>query len=170
MVAQTVKNLPAMQETCVQTLSREDLLEKGMATCSNIFAWKIPWTEEADGLQFMESQRVGRDWTTNTQLLQNIGNIPHVAQYTLEPILHTIVCATNYWVTDVNCCIDCFLQPVLGHRSSFSSSRNLTSHFDWPVGLLYGSPCGNTDSLKSLASQHWWSPSGTSLQVCDSDT
>ena len=42
MVAQTVKNLPAMQETCVQTLSREDLLEKGMATCSNIFAWKIP--------------------------------------------------------------------------------------------------------------------------------
>ena len=78
MVAQTVKNLPKMQETCVQTLSREDLLEKGMATCSNIFAWKIPWTEEADGLQFMESQRVGRDWTTNTQLLQNIGNIPHV--------------------------------------------------------------------------------------------
>ena len=78
MVAQTVKNLPAMQETCVQTLSREDLLEKGMATHSNILAWRIPWTEEPDGLQFMESQRVGRDWTTNTPLLQNIGNIPHV--------------------------------------------------------------------------------------------
>ena len=46
MVAQTVKNLPAMQETCVQTLSREDLLEKGMATHSNILAWRIPWTEE----------------------------------------------------------------------------------------------------------------------------
>ena len=42
MVAQTVKNVPAMQETCVQTLSQEDVLEKGMATHSNILAWRIP--------------------------------------------------------------------------------------------------------------------------------
>ena len=58
MVAQTVKNLPAMQETCVQTLSREDLLEKGMATHSNILAWRIPRTEEPGMLQFMRSQRI----------------------------------------------------------------------------------------------------------------
>ena len=78
MVAQTVKNLPAMQETCVQTLSQEDPLEKGMATHSNLLAWRIPWTEEPDGLQSMRSQRVGHDWATNTQLLQNTGNILHI--------------------------------------------------------------------------------------------
>ena len=45
-VAQTVKNLPAMQETRVRSLDWEDPLEKGMATHSSILAWKIPWTEE----------------------------------------------------------------------------------------------------------------------------
>ena len=44
MVAQSVKNLPAMQETWVQSLGPEDLLEKGMATHSSILAWKIPWS------------------------------------------------------------------------------------------------------------------------------
>ena len=46
-----VKNLPAMQETLVQSLSREDPLEKGMATHSTILAWRIPWTEEPGRLQ-----------------------------------------------------------------------------------------------------------------------
>ena len=46
LVAQIVKNLPAMQETGVQSLGREDLLEKGMAIHSSILAWRIPWTEE----------------------------------------------------------------------------------------------------------------------------
>ena len=45
--AQTVKNLPAMQETQVQSLDQKDLLEKGMAIHSSILAWRIPWTEEA---------------------------------------------------------------------------------------------------------------------------
>ena len=56
-----VKNLPAMQETRVQSLGREDLLDKGMATHSIILSWRIPWTEEPGGLQSMESQRVGHD-------------------------------------------------------------------------------------------------------------
>ena len=51
LVAQMVKNLPAMQETRVQSLSREDPLEKGMATHSNIFAWRIPRTEEPRSLR-----------------------------------------------------------------------------------------------------------------------
>ena len=46
LVAQMVKNLPAMQETLVQSLGWENPLEKGMATHSNILAWKIPWTEK----------------------------------------------------------------------------------------------------------------------------
>ena len=58
-MAQTVKNLPAMWETWVQTLGWEDPLEKGKAIHSSILAWRIPWTEEPGGLQSMGSQRVG---------------------------------------------------------------------------------------------------------------
>ena len=68
-VAQTVKNLPAIWETWVQYLGREDPLEKGMATHSSILAWRIPWTEKPGLLQPMGSQRVGHDWMTNTYLL-----------------------------------------------------------------------------------------------------
>ena len=57
LVAQTVKNLPAMQETWVRFLGREDPLEKGMATHSTILAWRIPWIEESGSLQSLESQR-----------------------------------------------------------------------------------------------------------------
>ena len=55
-MAQLVKNLPAMQETLVPNLGQEDLLEEGMATHSSILAWRIPWTEEPDGLQSMGLQ------------------------------------------------------------------------------------------------------------------
>ena len=58
LVAQTVKRLPAMWETWIQSLGWEDPLEKEMATHSSILAWRIPWTEEPDGLQSMRSQRV----------------------------------------------------------------------------------------------------------------
>ena len=58
LVAQTVKNLPAMQETQVRSLRWDDPLKKGMATQSSILAWRSPWTEEPDGLQSMELQRV----------------------------------------------------------------------------------------------------------------
>ena len=58
---QTVKNLPAMQETWVQSLGGEDLLDEGMATLSSILAWKIPWIEEPGRLQSMGLQRVGHN-------------------------------------------------------------------------------------------------------------
>ena len=61
LVAQMVKRLPAMRETWVQFLGREDPLEKEMATHSSTLAWKIPWTEEPGRLQSMGSQRVGQD-------------------------------------------------------------------------------------------------------------
>ena len=57
-MAQMVKNLPAMQETWVQSLGWADPLEKDMATHSSIFAWRIPCTEEPGRLQYMGSQRV----------------------------------------------------------------------------------------------------------------
>ena len=62
-----VKNLPAMQETRVQSMGQEDPLEKGIAIHSCILAWRIPGSEEPGGLQSMGSQRVGHDWATNTQ-------------------------------------------------------------------------------------------------------
>ena len=60
LVAQMVKNLPAMLETWVQFLGQEDPLEKGMATHTSILAWRIPWTEEPGGLQPMGLQK---SWT-----------------------------------------------------------------------------------------------------------
>ena len=61
MVAQMVKNLPPMREARVQPLGQEDPLEKGMATHYSTLAWRIPWTEEPGGLQFMGLQRVGHN-------------------------------------------------------------------------------------------------------------
>ena len=60
-MAQTVKNLPAMQETQVRSLGGKDPLQNEMANQSSVLAWRIPWTEEPDGLQSMGSQRVGQD-------------------------------------------------------------------------------------------------------------
>ena len=61
LMAQTVKNPPAMQETWVRSLGWEDPLEKGMATHSSILAWRIPWMEEPGRLQLMGLQRVGHN-------------------------------------------------------------------------------------------------------------
>ena len=68
LVAQTVNNLPIMQETRVWSLSGEEPLEEGMAKHSSILAWRTPWTEEPGGLQSMGLQRVGLNWVTNFHL------------------------------------------------------------------------------------------------------
>ena len=65
LVAQMVKHLSTMRETWVWSLGQEDLLEKAMAPHSSILAWRIPWMEEAGGLQSMGSQRVRHDWATS---------------------------------------------------------------------------------------------------------
>ena len=70
-----VKNLPAMQETWVQSLTWEDPLEKEITTHSNssILAWEIPWTEEPGGLQFMASQKSDVTERLNNDLLNTLG-------------------------------------------------------------------------------------------------
>ena len=70
LVAQTVKSLPAVQETWVQSLCQEDPLEKEMATHSSILTWRIPHTEEPDGLPSMGWQRVRHNWVTSLSLSQ----------------------------------------------------------------------------------------------------
>ena len=69
-MAQWVKSLPVMQETQVQSLGREDPLEKEMAAHFSILAWKIPWTEEPDGLQSLGSQRVRHNLATKPPPLE----------------------------------------------------------------------------------------------------
>ena len=66
LMAQKVKNLLAMQETWIQSLGWEDLLEEGMATYSSVVAWRILWTEEPGRQQSTGSQRVGRDLVTRS--------------------------------------------------------------------------------------------------------
>ena len=61
LMAQMVKRLPTMRETWVQSLGREDFLERDMATHSSILVWRIPWMEEPHGLQSVGLQRVGHD-------------------------------------------------------------------------------------------------------------
>ena len=71
-MVQMVKNPSAMQETRVQSLGREDPLEKGMATHSSILAWRIPWTEEPGGLRSMGSQGVEQvAWTEQLSLFHS---------------------------------------------------------------------------------------------------
>ena len=66
LVAQMVKNLPAVQEIWVWSLGWEDPLEKGMGTHSSILSWRVPWTEEPSELRPMGSKRIGHNWVTNT--------------------------------------------------------------------------------------------------------
>ena len=73
LVAQMVKNLPAMQETWVWSLSQEDPLEKEMATHSSILAWEIPRTKEPGELQPIGLQRVEHDGVTNTLCTAEVG-------------------------------------------------------------------------------------------------
>ena len=83
-MAQMERNLPAMQETQVWSLGREDPLEKEIATHSSSLAWRIPWTEESGGLQTMGSQRVGHNWPAGHSTAQayfiilNTWEIPRV--------------------------------------------------------------------------------------------
>ena len=90
LVAQRLKRLPAMWETWVRSLGREDPLEKEMATHSSILAWRIPWTEEPGGLQSMGSQRVGHDWATSLSLSTVSTHGSHYQVSSLTSIILTI--------------------------------------------------------------------------------
>ena len=87
-----VKCLSAMQETWVQSLSREDPLKKEMATHSSILAWKILWMEEAGRLQSMGSQRVGNDWSTTLHFTYTLSI--YIGQF---PFRRCIVSITFSW-------------------------------------------------------------------------
>ena len=91
LMVQTVKNLPVVWETWVQSLGQKDPLEKRMATQSSTLAWRIPWTGESAGLETMESQRVRHNWVTNTfttptislGIGQEMGKMPFIFWYNI---------------------------------------------------------------------------------------
>ena len=90
LVAQTVKCLLTMRETWVQSLGREDLLEKEMATHSSILAWKIPWTKEPDRLQSMGLQRVGHKLATEQQFVKILYFFSICGGYIFFPLANVI--------------------------------------------------------------------------------
>ena len=83
LVAQSLKSLPALQETWVRFLGREDPLEKEMATHSSILSWRIPWTKEPGGLQSTRSQRVRHDWATSLSPSYPLAVFPKFCRYHL---------------------------------------------------------------------------------------
>ena len=113
LVGQVVKTLPAMQETWVRFLGREDTLEQEMATHSNILAWRILWTEEPGALQSMGSQRSAHEQltqsllssgpqeslSTDTARLETQFEAHSHAAYWNEHLLETYTtCRTSRWV------------------------------------------------------------------------
>ena len=120
-----VKNLPAMQESWVQSLGQEDPLEMGMATHSSILAWRIPWTEEPGGLQSMGSQRVRHDWVTNTfTFIQNLYHC-HLTYWLLligkllieQPCVYLLASSLTLSISAIN---ETSLSMMLGGRKNKS--------------------------------------------------
>ena len=98
-----IKHLLAMRETWVQSLGREDPLEKEMATHSSILVWKIPWAEEPGRLQSMVSQRDGQDWATEEQHYF-LGIINHTFNRPQYSVNVTFIC-TRKSQTHITCFI-----------------------------------------------------------------
>ena len=119
LVAQIVKHLATMQETWVQSLGREDPLEKEMAPHSSTLAWKIPWTEEPGRLQSTGSQRVGHDWATSLSFFLSLSD-----KTLLVPRWHWVVTETpttnSFWKANSSP----WLEKVI-YRHTLSSRRGL---------------------------------------------
>ena len=128
-MAQTVKPLPTVQQTWVQSLGREGLLEKGMAAHSSVLAWEIPWTEEPGGLQSMGSPRVG----LTERLHFHFHHYLHYLHHSLAPEnnregtqLHP---STENWIKDL-----LNMVPTIRTRLSFPHSQS--PHQEVSISLL----------------------------------
>ena len=85
-----VKRLPAMQRTRVQSLGREDTLEKEMATHSSTHAWKIPWMEKPGGLQSVGSQRVGHNCATSLSFFFTVNHLNFMVYVYIRDLFRVI--------------------------------------------------------------------------------
>ena len=136
LVAQTVKNLPAMWETWVWWQGWEDPLEKGMATHSSILAWRIPWTEEPGGLQSIELQRAGHDWVTNTYMLDALGFVTEFQVNVFVCLLPFVCFFAIYYFLMPNIYITFLPDPRIKPRSPALQADSLPTE-------LWGKPHKN---------------------------
>ena len=104
MVAQPVKNLPAMQQIRVQFLGWEGLLEKGVATHSSVLAWRIPWTEEPGGLRFMGVAKSQTDLAAKTRPSRRFGSSASSAESAVSSGVHFPV--GSLWGVPFLLCVD----------------------------------------------------------------
>ena len=134
-----LKNLPAMQETQVRSLSQEDSLEKEKAIHSTILAWRIPWAEEAGNLQSIVSQGVGHDRATNTFTFRDV-------KCNMKTIVNTAVCCIRKSLTEkiLRVCITrrkkkfFFFLNKTGRKKPvmlLDHSPKKTNKQDWPNSL-----------------------------------
>ena len=127
LVAQTVKHLPTVRETWVQSLGWEDPLEKEMANHSRTLAWKTPWTEEPGRLQSMRSQRVGHDWATSLSLSYLLfmlsGFIQRVPWYGCNIVWHCSLISNIFNLIKYN--LTRMEAEIQDNKSLFSPSTNL---------------------------------------------
>ena len=98
-VAQTVKRLPTMQETRVQSLGREDLLEKEMAPHSSILAWRISWTEEPGRLQSRGLWKIRHDWAWEIPETEEPGGLPSMGSHRVGHDWSDLACM-HAWATN----------------------------------------------------------------------
>ena len=118
LIAQSVKNLPAVQETWALSLGWEDPLEKEMATHSSILAWKIPWTEEPGGLQSMGSQKSWNNWATNTSTSTHL----MIIQWKWQ------IC-WRIWIWKTECLKNYGWRLVTSYRGSDQNYHTSCAHF-----------------------------------------
>ena len=142
-----------MQETWVQSLGREDPLEKEMATHSSVLAWRIPWMEEPGGLPSTGSQRVGHDWATSL----------HFTSFGLKP-------ASCYFCVFL-CGVNRNSQSVHGLFLSAFSPSVLPTHLKFLQGKFNNySQCGGNWRLQKMYCKSWkqfqrWSLTWTLVRI-----
>ena len=134
-MAQTVKNLPAMQETGVQSLGWQDPLKKGMAVHSSILSWRISWTEEPGELQSIWSQRVKHDRATELNWRKYSVQIHSTCPQLLMP--YFLISGVTKALSDLHLCAISWRYPR-GLPFSFQSWRYFHNRFLllWPGRLL----------------------------------
>ena len=143
LVAQMVKNLPSMQETQVWSLGRKDPLEESMAIYSRILAWRIPWTEDPDGLQSKGSHRVRHNWSNLARMhMSSLGRSPREGNG--NPLLYSCLGhpmgRRAWWTTHSMGSQKSQAKPSM-HICAYLLWRNvylglLPIFFDWDVCLM----------------------------------
>ena len=156
LVAEMVKNLPAMQATQVWSLGREDPLQKEIATHSSILVWEIPWTEKFGGIQSMGLQRVRHDWATNIFHLYYFLDSTYKWYYIvfiffwfISPSIRSISCCWKwqcfipfyglympYPLKPVVCCWTLGFFPCLGYHSE---AMNIGMHVSFWIRVFISS-------------------------------